>query len=634
MKKTLSFILAAIMVFSVFTVAVSAGNEIPDKVVVKSVKNSNGGLLVEWEPVKDAVTYYIYRYDSLDPEPAPIASTTSTKYLDKHDLEFNEETPVVYYYAIAAVLLVDVNEEDKENEENKENVENKKEVFVNYVFADKDNFCEYVCAHKNAETVIIPASVYTPGQTYKVCRDCGHKFDVKITKQLAPATPKISGLQNTANGISFKWNLVDGATSYLVYRKTGKGAWTIIAKTTDSKYLDRTVKSGTSYQYTVRGINAENNYVYSKFVSGATSATLEWALTKNCSNYYIVRESAGEVKFVGQVSAKDAKLSDKLGVKSLTFKDKGLKEDKSYQYYVCAAVFSGYKATGTLEFLSTPKDLKAANADSGVVFTWEGIKGAKSYRVYRQAAGEEGYTFIGNGSAYKTKDSKGKEITRYRYVDKTAESGIDYKYTVKAVDGKSYSSYKKDGVAIRRLDTPKLVKIVNSKQGITVSWTKVKGAAGYRVYRKTADGWKHIGTVTNLKSSAYLVRDDHAGGLTNGKVNTYTVRAYYDEYTSAYNKTGIKLLRLQEPELDGVKSTKSGVYVKWDTVTAAKGYYVYAKTGNGNWKRVGTVSGQAKNSFVDKSAKKGTTYFYTVKAYNGNVVSSYDKVGLEIKDIY
>ena len=613
MKKTLSFILAAIMVFSVFTVAVSAADAEPTNVVVKSVKNSKGGLLVEWAPLKDAVTYYIYRFDSENSDPAPIASTTATKYLDKYNLEFNEKDPVVYYYAIAAV--------------------SKDGVLIDYVFEGENYFCQYICAHENAETVTIPASVYTPGETYKLCPDCGHKSESKVIKQLAPATPKVSGLKNTAKGISFKWSLVDGATSYLVYRKAGSGSWAMIAKTTSSSYEDRTVKSGTSYQYTVRAINAEDNAVYSKVVSNATSATLEWPLTENCSNYYIVRSSEDGIKYVGQVDAKDAKLSDKLGVKSLTFKQSGLDKTKVYQYYVCAAVFSGFKASGSIEFLSTPKDLKVSNGDSGITFTCESIKGAKTYRVYRKAKGDESYTLLGNASSYKTKNAEGKEITRYKYVDKSAEAGVDYVYTVKAADGKNYSSYVKEGVSIRRLETPKLVSIVNSKQGITVTWTKVKGAEGYRVYRKTADGWKQIGTVTNMKSTAYLVRDDQAGGLTDGKSNTYTVKAYYKDSNSAFVKAGIKILRLREPALEGIKSTKTGVYVSWDTVTGAKGYYVYAKTSNGSWKRVGTISGQ-KDSFVDKSAKKGTTYFYTVKAYNGNYVSSYDKKGLEVKDLF
>ena len=47
-----------------------------------------------------------------------------------------------------------------------------------------------------------------------------------------------------------------------------------------------------------------------------------------------------------------------------------------------------------------------------------------------------------------------------------------------------------------------------------------------------------------------------------------------------------------------------------------------------------TVKGNTKVSYVDKSAKKGTTYTYTVKAYSGSYTSAYNTKGLKIKDKY
>ena len=33
----------------------------------------------------------------------------------------------------------------------------------------------------------------------------------------------------------------------------------------------------------------------------------------------------------------------------------------------------------------------------------------------------------------------------------------------------------------------------NTTSGVKVSWGKVSGASGYKVYRKTSDGWKYLG---------------------------------------------------------------------------------------------------------------------------------------------
>ena len=42
------------------------------------------------------------------------------------------------------------------------------------------------------------------------------------------------------------------------------------------------------------------------------------------------------------------------------------------------------------------------------------------------------------------------------------------------------------------------------------------------------------------------------------------------------------------------------------------------------------MKGGSKTSYTDKKVKSGTTYYYTVKAYKGKKVSSYNKKGLKI----
>ena len=80
-------------------------------------------------------------------------------------------------------------------------------------------------------------------------------------------------------------------------------------------------------------------------------------------------------------------------------------------------------------------------------------------------------------------------------------------------------------------------------------------------------------------------------------------------------------------------SAKAGITVKWGKVAGSSGYYVYRKTANSTWTRVGVVSGVNNLSYLDKTAKKGTTYTYTVRAVCGNV-TSYFNSGISCKDKY
>ncbi len=539
MKKTLSFVLAVIMMFSVFSLAINAADA---NVTVTSAKVSGNAILVKWSPVKGAVSYIVYRSNTANGNVDTVANITANQYSDK-DVVFtsvndNDASAVIYTYAVAAVM--------QDNS------------VTEYTFDGNNNSCEAYCECEDMKTVSKPATVYEKGYSYKVCNICKYETKKVYTEQLAPKTPVISTLKNAASGVYMQWNLVDGAVKYYVYRKTGSGSWVKIDEVKTNKYTDKTAKSGVTYKYTVKAVST---------------------------------------------------------VKA-----------------------SSYKSSAAIKFLATPDDFAIANSAKAVVVNWEKIAGATSYRVYRKVVGDEEYTLIGKGSEYKTTNSAGKEITRIRYVDESAEAGVDYIYTVKAADGSFRSAHvttSKVGYnAIRRLTMPELVKIENSKEGVTVQWSKVEGAKGYYVYHKTSSGWVRVGTVSNARSTAYLVRDDQANGVSDGKNNIYTVKAIADKSASAYDKNGINILRIKEPKLENVKSIKSGVYVSWDDVAGAKGYYVYSKTAGNGWKRIATVNGQSKESYVDKTAKKGVTYTYTVKAFNGKTVSSYDKTGLTVKDLY
>ena len=80
------------------------------------------------------------------------------------------------------------------------------------------------------------------------------------------------------------------------------------------------------------------------------------------------------------------------------------------------------------------------------------------------------------------------------------------------------------------------------------------------------------------------------------------------------------------------KSSSAGIKVTWKAVTGSNGYYVYRKTAGTSWVRIGTVG--ATTSFTDKTAKKGTTYTYTVRAYSGGTTSYFSTKGISCKDLY
>lgn len=275
---------------------------------------------------------------------------------------------------------------------------------------------------------------------------------------------------------------------------------------------------------------------------------------------------------------------------------------------------------------ATPKLTKVANTASGVKVTWGTIEGADNYIVYRKAynAGTKkwsGWSRLADA------------VTTASYTDRTAKSGTYYIYTVRAGNEAGLSGYNTSGLKLKFLATPKLASVSNATGKVAVKWNKVSGATGYIVYRKTYNastktwsGWSRLAT-----TKSNLHNDTKAKS---GTYYRYTVKAYSGDYTSYFDTTGLKIKYLATPSLKSVSSAKNGVTVKWGKVTGATGYIVYRKTGSGDWEKLSVVAGNSKVSYLDKTAKKGKTYRYTVRAYSGTTKSYYNTKGLTIKDKY
>lgn len=173
--------------------------------------------------------------------------------------------------------------------------------------------------------------------------------------------------------------------------------------------------------------------------------------------------------------------------------------------------------------------------------------------------------------------------------------------------------------------------------GAKLTWSKVKNADGYLIYRKTGSGsWKKI---TAVKSTAGSYTDSK---LTAGKSYTYTVRAYKKVngkvYKGDYDKKGLTInLVPKTPVLKKLsKASGSSLKLTWGKVTNADGYVIYRKVSTSNkWEKVATIKKGSTVSYTDKNLKSGKTYTYTVRAYktvNGkNIYSSYNKNGIKTK---
>lgn len=425
------------------------------------------------------------------------------------------------------------------------------------------------------------------------------------------APPAISNLQNLENSILLQWKVTAGVSGYNIYRKTSlSDAWTQIDSVSDgdiNRYTDKNVSCGTNYYYAVAsyvGDNAYDTYVTTESVnyrtgpgtSYAKAGTLEsgvqvkvdpsYKKTADGYTWYKIHYSGSDYYVASQYLKKQSSAS---GSTTLQESEK-----------------SSYKS---IMYLTQVTLTKSENTADGVKISWNKVKGASEYYVYRK--GSDGkYTRLGKSSG-----------NTLNYTDKTAESGSTYTYTVRAVSGDSIGTYKSTST-IYCLAYPVISSVSNVQNGIHISWNKVKGASEYYLYRKGSEGV--YSRLASVSESTLSYTDKKA---VNGEKYVYTLRAVNKNTISAYHSLkGIVCLSV--PVLDKAASKQDGMHISWKSVKGADAYYIYRKTGSGSWQRIGTTNKGTAVSYTDGSAVGGVTYSYTVRACKDSSLSGYDRKGL------
>ena len=493
-----------------------------------------------------------------------------------------------------------------------------------------------------------------------------------LTVMMVPAMVELSKATHSATNITVTWKAAAGAKTYRVYRKAaGESTWTTVAKSVSgTSYTDKTAKAGVKYTYTVRGIASDGKTLSAKYNAagvsdtlpkGATPAkvelgkisanaagvTITWTKTDGADKYYVYRKDAKNTswKKLAAVSGSMLKYVDKTAANGVQY---------TYTVLACAAdgkTKGGYDSTGlTVMMVPAMVELsKATHSATNITVTWKAAAGAKTYRVYRKAAGESTWTTVA------------KSVSGTSYTDKTAKAGVKYTYTVRGIasDGKTLSAkYNAAGVSdtLPKGATPAkvmLTGISTDSAGITIRWQKAANATKYYVYRKdtTNTKWKKVAVVSSTGAASYSYKDTT---VTRNVAYTYTVRGVSSDgqtmggYDAAGKTAKVTASASATPAYVTMKDARrvtsgtKGIRLTWTTTNNAKTYNVYRaanppkdKKGNpanvptSKWKLVGQKVDAL--SFLDVTGKSGVTYAYTVRgvAANGKTLSTnYNTVGV------
>ena len=279
---------------------------------------------------------------------------------------------------------------------------------------------------------------------------------------------------------------------------------------------------------------------------------------------------------------------------------------------------NGFKFEEYKVNLSTPQITSLKNTTGGVKLQWNKVDGAYGYRLYYRPA---------SGGWKRFKDTTATSFTDSSVVPNKTET-----YTIRCLDkdGNTISGFNSNGWSIKYVPVaPTISKLDITTGGIKLSWNKIAGVYGYRLYYKPASGgWKRFKdtTATSFTDS----------GVSPNRTETYTIRCIdkNGNTVSGFNSKGwsIKYTPVA-PTISKLENTSGGIKLTWNKIAGVYGYRLYYRPASGGWKRFKDTTA---TTYTDAAVKSGRTETYTIRCIdkNGNTVSGYNSKGWSKKYVY
>ena len=591
-----------------------------------SVSNTIASLTLKWNVVTDATGYEIYRAGT-DGKYSKITTVTSTSYVDtnvKNNTQYSYKIKAYNaagasaFSTAASLKKTQISVSKLKADANGSTVQlswtggvTGAEGYVIYRRTEGGSYDEIGRTSGNTYSNTISAgikyyyavAVYSGSRTEDKCPEVGVMYLV------APSGLSVS---NTIASLTLKWNAVKGATGYEIYRAGTDGKYSKITTVTSTSYVDTSVKNNAQYSYKIKAYNTACTSAFSTAASlkktqisvsnlkadaNGSKVQLSWTGGVTGAEGYVIyrRTEGGSYTEIGRTAGNTYSDTISAGIK----------------YYYAVAVYSGSRTEGKcpevgVMYLTEPAVTGASNITSGVQVKWSQVTGATGYIVYHKGAGK-GWARIADI----------KDGSTVNYTDTTAASGTTYTYTVRAYNKDTMSDWNSTKSLMRISDTT-LTGASNITSGVQVKWSQVTGATGYIVYRKGAGkGW---GRIADIKSGSTVSYTDTTAA--SGTTYTYTVRAYNGSTMGDWHSAK-SLMRISDTTLTGASNITYGVQVKWSKVTGATGYIVYRKGAGKGWGRIADIKSGSTVSYTDTTAASGTTYTYTVRAYNGSTMGDW-----------
>lgn len=375
-----------------------------------------------------------------------------------------------------------------------------------------------------------------------------------------------------------------------------------------------TCTCGSSYTETISKLSHSYNDYYT--IDKGATCTVNGSKSKHCT-----RSGCSAKTSVTAIEATGHKYDSGKVTEKATYTQTGI---KTYTCTVCKT-----KKTEPIAKLKLGRTsrLTAKPKSNEIKLTWEVVEGATGYRVYQ-------YDYT------KKKSDRLATITGTSYTIKNLKASTKYRFSVKAyslIDGEKVWS---DSYTIIETQTcpgvTNKITAVSTTTTIKLTWNKVSGATGYRVYRYNAAEKKWVIVVNETTKTTATIKFK-TGAKTKFAVKSYKKLGDGTILWSSSYKTIETATKTATPKISKLTSSSKGkAVITWTNVSGENGFQVYYSTKkNGDFKKYSNYKGNTTKATVSK-LKSGKTYYFKVRTYkttdSGYVYSSWSSVkGIKIK---
>lgn len=284
----------------------------------------------------------------------------------------------------------------------------------------------------------------------------------------------------------------------------------------------------------------------------------------------------------------------------------------------CGEILTSQQTVAKL-VLGKAEKIASAQSSNSIKIAWSKVSGATGYEVF-----------------YKTPSSNWKNCSTTTATSEgfnNLPSGKKYTFAVRAYVIESGKVIKaSEYVTVDTATCPLKPSKVVSKQNdsaIKLTWSVSSGATGYRVFYKTATGWKILG---HTAKTTALFTDLKAGTRYTFAIRPYIITGntviWCDSYTEYVAATLPKA-----PEVKATAPSEGKITLTFSAVNGAEAYQVFYRTGNGSYRLFRNYTKAGTLNFT--SLESGITYDFAVRAAKrtsgGWIFGTYNSVIVTVK---